>query len=77
VKHRACLRCKARAAWWLTKGLAWGWAVTWLETGPRPRQPLLRLQLASLYWRCWYWPFYLENNYEIAECKHIDDRSMK
>lgn len=64
-----CYRCLASDMIRLMPGLTVGWWRAWRDAG-RLYHGRNRLWLASLYWRCWYWPGYIHPHGWGLECAH-------
>lgn len=65
-----CWRCWLYYLWWLFKGIAWGWAVAFVDGMRFARrydyQRRWGLGLAWMYWLHWYWPFYANRGRECG-----------
>lgn len=77
MKHKCdmCPRCRFRE--WVIqplKGFTYGWFLAWRDAHRTSgcRGLWQNASLAWLYWKCWYWPMYVINGYEIEACRHRD-----
>lgn len=64
-----CWRCWARELRNLAAGVLWGWWLDWRASRSLCRKIGNRLNLAWFWWRCHYWPFFIDTGYSM-DCPH-------
>lgn len=68
ITNRVCWRCILAEFPALGVGITVGWRRAWKSARVNPFW--LRVELAWLYWRCWYWPGYIHPHQWGIRCRH-------
>lgn len=69
MKNHRCWKCWAYAAWWLLKGVLFGWAVCLLHSRRMWNDRRWKLDIAWMIWKEWYWPFYSADGWDLG-CRY-------